>query len=194
MSNHGNRTPNVATAARLDGVRRALARLTGSAGRRAAPGQEVAILNQQGQRLGGEQNGAKWERAMRKAAGGDARYTREGIHQAAYAPVNDAALARQAEEQGVSTSAAEREARLNMASIASIPDNQISARTRNALFASAARGEETYAYPPVSLEGPRNVDWNMWYRDQRVNIRDFEEATGGVVEGGDGQPRLGSGR
>lgn len=130
----------------------------------------------------GEREAKAWEKELRKAAGRDARYTREGIAQAARAQVDEPAIGQQADHLGTSPRAVEHTARLNIASIASIPGAQISSRTRDALMASAARGEDTYAYPPISSEGPRNVEWNMWVRGQRVNIPEFEEATRGVVE------------
>jgi hypothetical protein len=118
---------------------------------------------------------ARWEKLLRQSAGRDARFTRDGIHFAACYDIPPDSFASADDEL---------EARENIASCASIPDTQVSRRTRDALIASAARGEETYAYPPISPD-PRTVDWNMWYRGRRINIREFEEATGGTVDSRD---------
>lgn len=148
----------------------------------------------------GENTARAWEREIRRRAGSDARYQPAGIKEAASHPIDTAAITRVAGHEGVDPHTIALKARMNVASIASVPRTQISARTRAYFMASAARGEDTYAYPPISREGPLNTPWNIWYRGQRAEINVLEEATGGVVESTNpgrltsGNPQLPGGR
>ena len=140
----------------------------------------------------GDSDARAWEKRLRKAAGGDARYTREGIAIAARAPVDHAAIEQHARENGVSHDAHEEESRLNLASIHSIPETQVSRRTRAWLAESAARGEDTYAYPPLSAD-PRRERWNFWRAGRRVPVEEFDQATGGTIDAAQDARRLGPG-
>lgn len=109
----------------------------------------------------------KLGREMIRRAGGDSRYTPHGLAQALDMPAKDT------------------EARMNAASIYSIPDGQISEKSRQELAASALRGEDTYAYPPRTslIEGDiEGAQWNVWYRNTRIPIGEFEARTGRIVE------------
>lgn len=128
----------------------------------------------------GGANPGRMERAMRRRAGGDARYNQSVLARAAREPLDYAAMAQRIPDPTM-RQYLEVERRMRIWSLLSIPDTQISEKSRHELVASAAHGDDTYAYPPISPD-PDNARWNVWYRGTRIAIQDFEFQVGRMVE------------